>query len=359
MNSRIRVAAVSEISSRVLTGSTLLAVAAGIAALMLAAAPAYSHSHRSGQQVVESVCVECHGTGANGAPKIGDHKAWAQRSALGLTGLTQIAVAGIRKMPPHGGNAGVSDIEIERAITWMVNQSGGHWAEPIVRTASVTEHTGEQVVQMYCANCHVTGEGGAPRVGDRAAWIPRARDGFDVLARSAINGHGGMPPRGGGANLTDVEIRAAIGYMLNPVPYMAKAPAAAPMKQDPNRQIIDGMEVMFGAVSADALRKQHPNADYEKSMHGGIPSGSSYYHLNISLFDAETRSVIRNAHVEVRIADPVMGDQVKTLEPMVMNDTVSYGNYFRLPGSNPYTIAVLIRKPGDATPVQTRFAFRQ
>lgn len=359
MNMRLRVVAIPRVPSRLLTASTLLAAAAGIASLVLAVAPADSHSHRSGKEVVDTVCAECHATGANGAPKIGDHKAWAQRSALGLTGLTHIALTGIRKMPPHGGNAGVSDTEIERAITWMVNQSGGHWAEPIVRTASVTEHTGEQVVQLYCANCHVTGEGGAPRVGDRAAWIPRARDGFDVLARSAINGHGGMPPRGGGANLTDVEIRAAIGYMLNPVPYMAKAPVAAPMKQDPNHQVIDGMEVLFGAVSADTLRKQHPTADRESAMHGGIPSGSSYYHLNISLFDTETRNAIRNAHVEIRIADPVMGDQVKTLEPMVVNDKMSYGNYFRLPGSNPYTIAVLIRKPGDATSLQTRFAFRQ
>lgn len=355
MNIRLRVVAISRIPN----GSIVLAAIAGMASLVLAAAPAQSQTSRSGKQVVEAVCVECHGTGANGAPKIGDQKAWAARSAAGLTSLTHNALTGIRKMPAHGGNAGVSDVEIERAITVMVNASGGNWAEPIVRTASTVERNGEQVVQLLCANCHATGEGGAPRIGDRAAWIPRARDGFDVLIRSAINGHGGMPPRGGGTNLTDNEIRAAIGYMLNPVPFVAKAPASAPMKQDPNRHLIDGMEVLFGAVSAETLRKQHPQADYEAAMHGGIPAGTSYYHLNISLFDVETRSVIRNAHVEVRVTDPVMGDQVKTLEPMVVNDTVSYGNYFRLPGSNPYSIAVLIRKAGEPNAVQTRFAFRQ
>jgi cytochrome c5 len=34
--------------------------------------------------------------------------------------------------------------------------------------------------------------------------------------RSAISGHGGMPPRGDKADLTDGEIRAAILYMFNP-----------------------------------------------------------------------------------------------------------------------------------------------
>jgi cytochrome c5 len=354
MNDPVRVI----VRPRVPSGAIVLAATATSALLAFGAAPAISQTFRSGQDVVDAVCIECHGPGVNGAPRIGDQKAWADRSARGLTDLTRNALTGIRKMPAHGGNPGVSDVEIERAITYMVNASGGHWTEPILRTGSRIEHTGEQVVQLVCAICHVTGAGGAPRIGDRAAWIPRAREGFDVLVRSAINGHGGMPPRGGTANLTDREIRAAIGYMLNPVPVVASAPAAPPMKSDPNHQVVDGIEVLFGAVSADALRKQHPRADYEAAMHGGIPGGRSYYHLNVSLFDAQSHSAIRDAHVEIRVADPVMGDQVKTLEPMVVNDTVSYGNYFRLPGSNPYTIAVLIWKQGDAQATLAKFAFR-
>jgi cytochrome c5 len=79
---------------RVSPGSTLLAAAAGVAFLVLAASPARSDSHRSGKQVVDSVCIECHGTGANGAPRIGDRKAWTNRSARGLTGLTRNALLG-------------------------------------------------------------------------------------------------------------------------------------------------------------------------------------------------------------------------------------------------------------------------
>jgi cytochrome c5 len=170
---------------------------------------------RSGKEVVETSCFACHGSGTNGAPRIGDRKAWAKRAAQGLTSLTQHALTGIRQMPSHGGNPNLSDTEIERAITYMVNQSGGHWTEPISRTQRAADRTGEQIYQAQCHKCHETGVNGAPRIGDRAAWIPRVRQGLDVVVRSAIKGHGAMPPRGGIADLSDAEIRTAVIYMFN------------------------------------------------------------------------------------------------------------------------------------------------
>jgi cytochrome c5 len=170
---------------------------------------------RGGKEVVESLCISCHGTGANGAPKIGDAKAWAPRASKGLTGLSKSAMAGIRQMPAHGGNPNLSDTEIERAITYMVNQSGGHWTEPVSRTTKAPERSGKAIVAAQCVKCHGTGVGGAPKIGDRAAWTPRVKQGLDVVVRSAIHGHGAMPPRGGMADLTDGEVRSAIVYMFN------------------------------------------------------------------------------------------------------------------------------------------------
>ena len=86
---------------------------------------------RQGKEVVDAVCSECHVSGKEGAPRIGDANAWAGRASQGLTALTDHAIKGIRKMPAHGGNRGVSDIEIERAIVYMVNNSGGNWVEPM------------------------------------------------------------------------------------------------------------------------------------------------------------------------------------------------------------------------------------
>lgn len=193
---------------------------AGIAALVAFAPPATvaaasaPHKDLGGKEVVDAVCASCHATGAKGAPKIGDKNAWAKRSSQGLTSLSQNALKGIRQMPPHGGNPELSDLEIARAVAYMVNQSGGKWVEPIDKKALPVERSGEQIVKMQCIKCHRDGKGGAPKIGDRDAWIPRLREGLDNTVRSAIKGHGGMQARGGLADATDSELRNAIIYMF-------------------------------------------------------------------------------------------------------------------------------------------------
>jgi len=342
------------------------AVAASVLALVMCLAPGDGLAQRvdrTGKEVVEASCVACHGSGANGAPRIGDKKAWEKRAAQGLTGLTANALNGIRQMPPHGGNPSLSDTEIERAITYMVNQSGGHWTEPTSRTAKTAERTGEQVVQARCIKCHQTGEGGAPKIGDRAAWIPRVKQGLDVVIRSAIKGHGGMPARGGQSDLTDSEMRSAVIYMFNkgtaPSGGAPTATPAAPVaRSDGKHRVVAGTAIDLGIVSAESLRAQHPKPDAESAMHGGIPSGKGFYHVNISLRDAVTNAEIKDAEVEVRVANPVTGNETKKLEPMAIRDTLSYGNYFRMSGKDPYTITVQVRRSGASQDIEAKFDFR-
>ena len=82
--------------------------------------------------------------------------------------------------------------------------------------AQPRERSGAEIVKAQCVNCHGTGLHGAPKIDDRAAWTQRMKYGVDATVRSAINGHGSMPARGGMANLTDAELRAAILYMFYP-----------------------------------------------------------------------------------------------------------------------------------------------
>jgi cytochrome c5 len=333
----------------------LIAAAVFALAAVGAAQPAASQgAERSGKDVVEATCARCHATGVDGAPKIGDNKAWSKLSARGLSGLTRTALAGIRKMPSHGGDASLSDNEVKRAIAYMVNQSGGKWVEPIGRTKPAAERSGERVVKLQCAKCHESGEGGAPRIGDRAAWTPRMKQGLDALVRSAIQGHGGMPARGGMADLTDAEVRAAITYMFDPSRAPAAKAAAAPAApRDEHRQVAGGMEILLGVVSAETLRKRR--SEVERTMHGGVPGGKGYYHVNISLHDSTSRAEIKDAEVQARVAHPVTGGETKKLEAVVINDMVSYGNYFRMPGRDPYAVTVQIRRPGAPQPVEAKF----
>jgi cytochrome c5 len=97
-----------------------------------------------------------------------------------------------------------------RLIVWLAA-----FGVPFSALAQGDELAGEQIVRAQCAKCHATGVMGAPKIGDRAAWIQRAKNGIDPLVHDAIRGHGKMPARGGMASLTDSEFRAAVLYMFN------------------------------------------------------------------------------------------------------------------------------------------------
>jgi len=168
-----------------------------------------------GVDIFDAVCWGCHTNGEDGAPRVGDRAAWAKRSAQGLEGLTTNALKGVGGMPPHGGNTSLTRLQIQRAIVYMVNASGGDWTEPPDPRPKGRERSGGQVYQEFCALCHEPGFDGAPRIGDRAAWLPRTRLGLDPMVRVAIRGHGTMPPRGGQANLSDDELRNAVIYMIS------------------------------------------------------------------------------------------------------------------------------------------------
>lgn len=94
---------------------------------------------------------------------------------------------------------------------------------PVIVTAAepkpvATALTGPQVYNAACIACHGSGIGGAPILGDTAAWGPRLAKGTDTLNQHAIGGFtdiGYMPPKGGRLDLSDQEVLDAVTYMLN------------------------------------------------------------------------------------------------------------------------------------------------
>lgn len=73
---------------------------------------------------------------------------------------------------------------------------------------------GATVFNTVCAACHNTGAAGAPKAGDKAAWAPRIAQGKEALYKSALNGKNAMPPKGGAANLSDAEVKAAVDFLV-------------------------------------------------------------------------------------------------------------------------------------------------
>jgi cytochrome c5 len=71
------------------------------------------------------------------------------------------------------------------------------------------------VVEVVCAGCHETGIQGSPRIGDRAAWAKRAKQGIEALTQHALDGVREMPAHGGDSTLSDLMVRRAVVYMVN------------------------------------------------------------------------------------------------------------------------------------------------
>ncbi len=89
--------------------------------------------------------------------------------------------------------------------------------------------SGAEIVASACNSCHGAGVLGAPKVGDKDAWMQRmnAEGGVDGLLASAIKGKNSMPPRGG-STASDEELRSAIVTMLTDSGVEVDAAASAP-----------------------------------------------------------------------------------------------------------------------------------
>ncbi|WP_256078482.1 cytochrome c5 family protein [Massilia sp. YIM B04103] len=87
---------------------------------------------QTGEAIYTSTCAACHGSGAAGAPKVGDNGSWSSRLAQGEATILKHAIEGLRAMPAKGGNPDLDDVEVARAVVYMANKSGGNLKEPAV-----------------------------------------------------------------------------------------------------------------------------------------------------------------------------------------------------------------------------------
>lgn len=97
------------------------------AAPAASAAPAAAAEPMSGDQVYTKACFACHGTGAAGAPKVGDAADWSARASKGMEAMVQNAIKGFQGsagvMPPKGGHPYLSDDDIKAAVDYMMAES--------------------------------------------------------------------------------------------------------------------------------------------------------------------------------------------------------------------------------------------
>jgi cytochrome c5 len=83
--------------------------------------------------------------------------------------------------------------------------------------ASAASGKGKAVYDATCMVCHTAGVAGAPKIGDKAAWAPRLKEGMPAVYAIAMKGKGAMPPKGGNAGLSEADVKAAVDYMVGTV----------------------------------------------------------------------------------------------------------------------------------------------
>jgi cytochrome c5 len=78
---------------------------------------------RSGEDIYNKSCIACHGSGAAGAPKLGDVAGWTPRIGQGIDTLYTHAIKGFNGMPAKGLCMDCSEDEIKVTVDYMVNNS--------------------------------------------------------------------------------------------------------------------------------------------------------------------------------------------------------------------------------------------
>ena len=76
---------------------------------------------------------------------------------------------------------------------------------------------GESTYKLVCSSCHESGIRDAPKLKDKAVWIPRISMGMDTLYASTLNGKCKWFVTDFRKDLSDEVIKDAVDYMISEI----------------------------------------------------------------------------------------------------------------------------------------------
>jgi hypothetical protein len=123
-------------------------------------------------------------------------------------------------------------------------------------------------------------------------------------------------------------------------------------------QRVMDLDVYYGVLPAEVAGKHLANHE-ERTMHGGAPTSRNEYHLVVALFNTNGKR-ITDANVTATVGEFGMAGTRKTLEPMRIDNTTTFGNYFVLHAGRIYRIAIEVRRLGKqkAETIEALFDYR-
>lgn len=179
-----------------------------------------------GQAIYNKHCVNCHASGAGGAPKYGSAADWEPVIAQGKDLTYQNAIKGFHGMPAMGLCGECNDEDIKVTVDYMLAAVTGAASSAPKRKLGpepkiYTLNDGEKLYDQVCSKCHNDGALKAPKLGDEAEWSRREdQQGFFGVVNGVVHPYGyqAMPgdcvPRGTCDDCSDGQLIAAIKYIL-------------------------------------------------------------------------------------------------------------------------------------------------
>ena len=100
-----------------------------------------------------------------------------------------------------------SSVTTENAVSAAVENTDVEKTDAVLSADTLRKWTGS------CALCHVTGNGGAPRVGNADEWEARLTQSPEILLAHTIEGFNNMPPLGYCMSCEQKDLVSMINFM--------------------------------------------------------------------------------------------------------------------------------------------------
>ena len=118
------------------------------------------------------------------------------------------------------------------------------------------------------------------------------------------------------------------------------------------------MTIDLGVMPAELVQGHSTQPGDPQALHGGTPGNSDSHHIVVALFDARTGIRISDARIRAGVGRHSYDHAPDTwLEPMQINGTMTYGNFFLMQGAGEWRIHLEISRPGLTRPSEVDFAY--
>lgn len=120
---------------------------------------------------------------------------------------------------------------------------------------------------------------------------------------------------------------------------------------------VDGIRAYLGVVPAELIAEHAP--DDARMVHAGeSASASGTHHLLVALYDSTTGRRITDAVIKAVVTPQGGVSREKPLQPIRVAGALTYGNYFLMPATGPYEIAVIVHRPSAARDPVIHFRYQ-